>query len=41
LALGVACGSLSTRRRGGVDAQATLAEAERGADAVLAAASRA
>ena len=41
LALGVACGSLSTRRRGGVDAQATLAEAERGADAVLAAARRA
>ena len=36
LALGVACGSLSTRRRGGVDGQATLDEARRGADAVLA-----
>jgi sugar/nucleoside kinase (ribokinase family) len=41
LALGVACGSLSTRRRGGVDAQATSDEAEHGADAVLAAARRA
>ncbi len=41
LALGVACGSLSTRRHGGVSAQATLDEAERGADAVLAAAARA
>ena len=38
LALGVACGSLSTRRSGGVDGQATADEAAHGADAVLAAA---